>query len=85
MATIHRVIAPDEGVDRYAVPFFYSPRLDAVIDPVELPAELAAQARGVSDDPANPMLASFGSNMLKGFVRAHPKVTEKFHPELAGS
>jgi hypothetical protein len=29
------------------------------------------------------MLASFGSNMLKGFVRAHPKVTAKFHPELA--
>ncbi|GGO43461.1 2-oxobutyrate oxidase [Citricoccus zhacaiensis] len=83
MATIHRAIAPDEGVDRYSVPFFYSPRLDAVIEPVELPAELAAEARGVSDDPDNPMLASFGSNMLKGFVRAHPKVTEKFHPELA--
>jgi isopenicillin N synthase-like dioxygenase len=84
MATIHRAQAPDEGVDRYSVPFFYSPRLDAVIDPVELPAELAAQARGVSDDPANPMLSSFGSNMLKGFVRAHPRVTAKFHPELAG-
>ncbi|MFC7401754.1 isopenicillin N synthase family dioxygenase [Citricoccus sp. GCM10030269] len=83
MATIHRVIAPDEGVDRYAVPFFYSPRLDAVIDPVTLPEDLAAEARGVSDDPTNPMLASFGSNMLKGFVRAHPKVTQKFHPELA--
>lgn len=82
MATIHRVIAPDQGVDRYAVPFFYSPRLDAVIEPVELPAELAAAARGASDDPENPMLSSFGANMLKGFARAHPKVTEKFHPQL---
>ena len=82
MATIHRVQSPPPGVDRYSVPFFYSPRLDAVIEKVELPAELAADARGVSDDPTNPMLASFGSNMLKGFARAHPRVTERFHPGL---
>lgn len=82
MATIHRVQSPPEGVDRYSVPFFYSPRLDAVIEKVELPPALAAEARGVSDDPSNPMLSSFGSNMLKGFARAHPKVTEKFHPGL---
>lgn len=84
MATIHRVQSPPEGVDRYSVPFFYSPRLDAVVDQVELPAELAAEARGASDDPDNPMLSSFGANMLKGFARAHPKVTEKFHPHLLG-
>lgn len=82
MATIHRVQSPPEGVDRYSVPFFFSPRLDAVIEEVTLPDEYAAEARGVSDDPTNPMLASFGSNMLKGFARAHPTVTEKFHPEL---
>lgn len=82
MATIHRVQSPPEGVDRYSVPFFHSPRLDAVIEPVALPAELAAEARGASDDPENPMLSSFGANMLKGFARAHPKVTERFHPEL---
>ena len=64
------------------MPFFYSPRLDAVIEPVELPAELAAAARGASDDPENPMLSSFGANMLKGFARAHPRVTERFHPQL---
>ena len=33
-ATIHRVQAPPPGVDRYSVPFFWSPRLDAVIEPV---------------------------------------------------
>jgi isopenicillin N synthase-like dioxygenase len=64
-ATIHRVKAPPPGVDRYSVPFFWSPRLDAVIDPVPLPPELKAQARGISDDPSNPMLASFGLNMLR--------------------
>jgi isopenicillin N synthase-like dioxygenase len=81
-ATIHRVQAPPPGVDRYSVPFFWSPRLDAVIDPVPLPPELKAQARGVSDDPTNPMLASFGLNMLKGRMRAHPDVTERHYPEL---
>ena len=81
-ATIHRVQAPPPGVDRYSVPFFWSPRLDAVIDPVPLPAELKAQARGISDDPSNPMLASFGLNMLKGRMRAHPDVTERHYPEL---
>jgi len=81
-ATIHRVQAPPPGVDRYSVPFFWSPRLDAVIDPVPLPPELKAQARGISDDPSNPMLASFGMNMLKGRMRAHPDVTERQHPGL---
>ncbi|MDQ0635562.1 isopenicillin N synthase-like dioxygenase [Arthrobacter pascens] len=81
-ATIHRVQAPPPGVDRYSVPFFWSPRLNAVIDPVPLPPELKAQARGISDDPTNPMLASFGLNMLKGRMRAHPDVTERHYPEL---
>jgi hypothetical protein len=28
------------------------------------------------------MLSSFGANMLKGRLRAHPDVTEKYYPEL---
>lgn len=83
MATIHRVQAPPVGVDRYAVPFFYSPRLDAVVDKVTLPAEFAAEARGVSDDPENPMLASYGQNVLKGWLRAHPAVAARHYPEQA--
>ncbi|WP_404288948.1 isopenicillin N synthase family dioxygenase [Glutamicibacter arilaitensis] len=83
MATIHRVIAPPAGVDRYSVPFFYSPRLDAVIDKVQLPAELAADARGVSDDPHNPMLAAYGANVLKGWLRAHPQTAAIHYPELS--
>ncbi|MCQ2002151.1 isopenicillin N synthase family dioxygenase [Arthrobacter zhaoxinii] len=83
-ATIHRVLAPAPGVDRYAIPFFWSPRLDSVIDPVQLPAELAAQSRGISDDPDNPMLASYGANVLKGWLRAHPQVAQLHHPELVG-
>lgn len=81
-ATIHRVQAPPPGVDRYSVPFFWSPRLDAVIDPVPLPEGLLRQARGISDDPDNPLLSSFGMNMLKGRMRAHPDVTERHYPEM---
>ena len=81
-ATIHHVRTPPPGVDRYAIPFFWSPRLDAVIDPVKLSPTLAAQARGVSDDPNNPMLASYGANVLKGWLRAHPEVAKRHHPEL---
>ncbi len=81
-ATVHRVEAPAPGVNRYTIPFFWSPRLDAVIEPVSLPPALAAQARGVTDDPANPMLASYGANVLKGWIRAHPEVARLHHPEL---
>ena len=48
-ATIHRVQAPPPGVDRYSVPFFWSPRLDAVIDPVPLPPELKGRMRAHPD------------------------------------
>lgn len=82
LATIHRVQAPPPGVDRYTIPFFWSPRLDAVIDPVTLPPALAEQARGISDDPDNPMLASYGANVLKGWLRAHPEVAKLHHPHL---
>ena len=82
MATIHRVTAPPAGVDRYSVPFFYSPRLDSIINTVPLPAELASDARGVSDDPQNPMLASYGANVLKGWLRAHPQTAKAHYPDL---
>ena len=82
MATIHRVVAPPAGVDRYSVPFFYSPRLDSVIERVKLPAEIADEARGVSDDPENPMLASYGANVLKGWLRAHPQTAKIHYPNL---
>ncbi|MDR6891852.1 isopenicillin N synthase family dioxygenase [Falsarthrobacter nasiphocae] len=84
MATIHRVQAPPAGVDRYAVPFFYSPRLDARVDPVTLPEEFAREARGVSQDPDNPMLPVYGDNVLKGWLRAHPRTAAAHYPELVG-
>lgn len=85
MATVHRVTSPPPGVDRYSVPFFWAPRLDSTVDAAQLPAELAAQARGVSDDPNNPLLSSYGANMLKGFLRAHPETAARHYSELLSS
>lgn len=80
-ATQHRVISPT-GVDRYSIPFFLAPRLDAVVEPLELPAGLAAAARGISQDENNPLLAAYGENALLGWLRSHPRVASKWWPDV---
>jgi isopenicillin N synthase-like dioxygenase len=81
-ATSHRVVSPPGGKERFSVPFFYNPRLDAHIEPLEFP--LAHHAPGADNDPSNPLYAEFGRNELKGYLRAHPEVTRKFHSDLRG-
>ncbi|MEW2558871.1 isopenicillin N synthase family dioxygenase [Streptomyces griseorubiginosus] len=79
-ATNHRVVAPPGSRERFSAPFFYNPRLDARIAPLPFPG--ASDADGVTQDPDNPLFAEFGWNELKGWVRAHPTVVRKHHPEL---
>ncbi|PTW90776.1 isopenicillin N synthase-like dioxygenase [Microbacteriaceae bacterium MWH-Ta3] len=81
-ATNHRVIAPKAGDERISIPFFYCPALDAEIPAITLPAELAAESRGITRDPANELYPVFGRNWLKSRVRAHPNVVEAHHPHL---
>ncbi|MFD4605070.1 isopenicillin N synthase family dioxygenase [Streptomyces sp. NPDC058464] len=81
-ATQHRVVSPQPGVDRYSIPFFLGPRLDAVVKPLELPSELAALSRGVTDDPGNPLLAAFGENAVVGWLRSHPRVAERWWSDV---
>ncbi|MFF6803645.1 2-oxoglutarate and iron-dependent oxygenase domain-containing protein [Streptomyces sp. NPDC012616] len=80
LATNHRVVSPPSAVERYSVPFFYNPRLDARVEPLPFPH--ASAAPGVTDDPANPLFAEYGFNELKGKLRAHPLVAERHHAEL---
>ena len=70
LATNHRVVSPPGATERFSVPFFYNPRLDARIEP--LPFPYAAHAPGATADPANPLFAEYGRNELKGKLRAHP-------------
>jgi isopenicillin N synthase-like dioxygenase len=84
-ATVHRVISPLIGTDRMSIPFFYSPALDASIPVLELPAELAAEATGITVDPDNPIYTTYGENALKSRLRAHPDVAAIHHPDLVST
>ncbi|UXY28268.1 isopenicillin N synthase family dioxygenase [Streptomyces sp. HUAS TT20] len=80
IATNHRVVSPPGATERFSVPFFYNPRLDARVEPLPFPH--ATTAPGITDDPANPLFAEYGYNELKGKLRAHPLVAERHHADL---
>lgn len=81
-ANVHRVVTPPSGADRISVPFFFGARLDATVPVLELPAELAPYARGVTRDPLNPMFYEVGKNQLKSRLRSHPDVAQRHHADL---
>lgn len=82
IATNHRVVSPRFPEDRISVPYFFNPALDARLPIIDLPAELAAEARGVTQDPTNPIHSLYGENALKSRLRAHPDVAERWHADL---
>lgn len=76
-ATKHRVVSPPAGRERISVAYFFHPRLESVFEPIALPEELAAKARGGQNaDPSNPVLERFGDNYLKVRLRSHRDVAE---------
>lgn len=81
-ATVHRVVTPPAGVERISVPFFFSARLDATIPLLNLPEELAAEARGPASDPDNPLFRDVGTNVLKSRLRSHPDVARRHYADL---
>lgn len=83
-ATGHRVLSPPAGRERISIPFFLNPALAQRLPVVPLPPELAARARGVSQDERNVLHATFGANMLKARLRAHPDVAARHHRDLIG-
>lgn len=81
-ANVHQVLSPAAGVSRFSIAYFYSPSLHAQQIPLlQLPAHLAAQARGPESDPLNPLFRHIGTNALKGRLRSHLGVAAKFYPE----
>lgn len=82
-ATPHRVVSPPAGVPRVSVAYFFNPKFEAQVEPVDLPPELAAAAPGgESIDPNNPILSNYGANSLKVRLRAHPDVAARHHADL---
>ncbi|MFJ2854562.1 isopenicillin N synthase family dioxygenase [Streptomyces rubiginosohelvolus] len=80
VATSHRVVSPPGDTERFSVPFFFNPRLDARVTPLDFP--YAATAPGITQNSDNPLFAEYGYNELKGKLRAHPVVARTHHPEL---
>lgn len=79
-ATRHRVVSPPGARERFSVPYFHNPRLDARIAPLDFP--YARIAPGATADPANPLFAEYGRNELKGKLRAHPQAAARHHADL---
>ncbi|MGG7667207.1 isopenicillin N synthase family dioxygenase [Yersinia sp. J1] len=81
-ATVHRVETPPAGVDRLSIAFFLGARLDAVVPLYQLPEHLAAEANGPASDPLNPLFRDVGVNYLKGRLRSHPDVAQRYYPDV---
>jgi len=81
-ATVHRVVAPPPGIERLSLAFFLAARLDAVVPRLALSPQLAAEARGPAQDPANPLYREVGPNTLKGRLRSHPDVARRHYADV---
>jgi isopenicillin N synthase-like dioxygenase len=81
-ATRHRVVSPPSGAERISVAFFLGARLDATVPLLALPPALAGEAHGPASDPQNPLFREVGQNYLKGRLRSHPDVAEKYYAHL---
>ena len=81
-ATVHRVISPPTGSERYSAAFFLGARLDATVPVLQLPPHLAAEAPGFARDPQNPLFHQVGQNTLKSRLRSHPDVAARHHADL---
>ena len=81
-ATVHRAVTPPAGIERLSIGFFFGAHFDATVPQLTLPPALAAEARGVTRDPNNPLLRNAGLNALKSRLRSHPDVAQRHHAAL---
>ncbi len=81
-ATVHRVVSPPAHQERLSIAFFLGAQLDATVPVYTLPPELAQEALGPDSDPQNPLLREVGWNYLKGRLRSHPDVAERYYQDL---
>ncbi|MEO6185623.1 MAG: 2-oxoglutarate and iron-dependent oxygenase domain-containing protein [Steroidobacteraceae bacterium] len=84
-ATVHRVLAPAAGVERFSIAFFLGAGLGGTVPQLTLPPRLAADARGPASDPANPLYRDVGLNTLKGRLRSHPDVAARHYADVTAA
>lgn len=68
--------------ERISAAFFLGGRLDATVPKLRLPPGLASQARGPERDPNNPLFREVDQNYLKGRLRSHPDVAQRYFADL---
>lgn len=86
-ATIHRVVAPENGKDRYSIPFFMGLLLDLKVSEIRamMPEKVKALRReGGSDEVyASPFLDGrwdcLGESQLRKWIRSHEDVGRKWY------
>ena len=82
-ATQHRVQSPAEEYEYYSIPFFFNPRFDYVIRPIEFPPHVLPPLTGEPIiDPQNPIFSEYGYNALKGRLRSHRDVALRFYSDV---
>ena len=81
-ANVHRVVSPPAGGDRLSIAFFLGANLDARVPLLNLPPDLRDSARGLTQDPLNPLFSEVGRNHLKSRLRSHPDVARRYHADL---
>lgn len=81
-ATMHRVVSPKPGLNRFSSAYFMSARLEATVPLLTLPQHLAEAATGPTSDPLNPLFYQVGQNTLKGRLRSHPDVAQKHYAHV---
>lgn len=84
-ATVHRVVSPPADRERLSIAFFLGAQLEANVPLYTLPPHLAQEARGPESDPLNPLLRDVGWNYLKGRLRSHPDVAERYYRDVLRS
>ena len=80
-ATVHRVVSPVTDRERLSIAFFLGAQLDAVVPVYQLPEHIARLAQGPASDPLNPLLREVGWNYLKGRLRSHTDVAQRFYAD----
>ncbi|BAQ74579.1 2OG-Fe(II) oxygenase [Pseudomonas sp. Os17] len=81
-ATVHRVLSPPADRERLSIAFFLGAQLDARVPLYPLPEALRQEARGPASDPHNPLFRDVGWNYLKGRLRSHPDVAQRYYADV---
>lgn len=89
LATVHRVLSLPGTRSRYSIPFFFNPRLDAEAKSIDIKSITSKEWRDTTTKGGesthggrNKLHLVFGINTFKSFVRSHPQVAMRHHPDL---